>query len=80
MEKLDSSRTKINNMELNEADENDYNFYDFWLNTMFCFSRFKENFFSYGICDLLQFGKLYLCKQNWDNVFPYLEYLKIWNT
>ena len=23
MEKLDSSRTKINNMELNEADEND---------------------------------------------------------
>lgn len=31
MEKLDSSRTKINNMELNEADENDYNFYDFWL-------------------------------------------------
>lgn len=31
MEKLDSCRTKINNMELNEADEKDYNFYDFWL-------------------------------------------------
>ena len=37
MEKLDSSRTKINNMELNEADENDYNFYDFWLEIQWFF-------------------------------------------
>lgn len=36
MEKLASSRTRINNMGLERTDEDDDNFYDFCLKQKFC--------------------------------------------